>query len=177
MIWAVLQAGLWMSRLLAESELSRRAHIPTQWPRCAVCGQKLQSKGFRERQMKTILGTVVWKRRVGRCHKGCQGSQRIPLDEALGLCAYQATDEGLIRLGCLLSVMMPYGLASWLLGQGSGVSLGASSLWNAVQHYGAHALATLELELETFEGGESPLPELLPAQVAQLCLTSVRDKD
>jgi hypothetical protein len=93
----------------------------------------------------------------------------------LGLCAYQATDEGFIRLGCLLSVMMPYGLASWLLGQWSGVSLSASSLWNGVQHYGAHALATLELELEAFDREERPTPDLLPAQVAQLCLAISAD--
>lgn len=164
-----------MSRTIAQSELDRRAQVPTQWPRCDECGQKLQSKGFRVRQMKTMIGSVKWKRRVGRCAKGCNRSQRVPLDEALGLSAYQATDEGFLRLGCLLSVMLPYGLASWLLAQWCGVSLSASSLWNAVQYYGAHALSNLELELEAFENGKSPAPEVLSEPVAALNLAICAD--
>jgi hypothetical protein len=175
MIWSALQASLWFGRFIVQSELNRRAQVPTAWPTCPKCSKKLQSKGFQGRQLKTMIGTVRWKRRVGRCPQGCQGSQRVPLDEALGLSAYQATDEGLLRLGCLLSVVMPYGLASWLLGQWSGVRLSASSLWNAVQYYGAHALSNLELELAAFEQGKLPEPEALCDELQRLTLAICAD--
>ena len=122
-----------------------------------------------------MVGTLRWKRRIGRCVQGCKQSQRVPLDEVLGLSAYQATDEGLVRLGCLLSVMLPYGLASWLLTQWSGVSLSASSLWNAVQYYGAHALSNLELEIEAFNNGKCPTPEVLSEQMATSSLAIAVD--
>lgn len=175
MVWSALQASLWLGRFIVQSKLHRRAQVTTAWPTCPKCGKKLQSKGFQGRQLKTMIGTLRWKRRVGRCPQGCKGSQRVPLDEALGLSAYQATDEGLLRLGCLLSVVMPYDLASWLLGQWSGVSLSASSLWNAVQYYGAHALSNLELELAAFERGEFPEPEALCDELKRLTLAISAD--
>ncbi|MBD2429569.1 ISKra4 family transposase, partial [Phormidium sp. FACHB-1136] len=49
---------------------------------------------------------------MGRCPRGCPESQRVPLDEALGIAPYQQSSEELMRLGCLLSVMMPYAQAS-----------------------------------------------------------------
>ena len=39
----------------------------------------------------------------------------MPLDEALGIAPHQGSSEELMRLGCLLSVMMPYEQASSLL--------------------------------------------------------------
>lgn len=160
---------------MVEQELGRRAEMPTAWPECVSCGQKLQSKGFRGRQMQTMIGTVSWKRRVGRCANGCVGSQRVPLDEALGVMPYQATDEGFLRLGCLLSVMMPYDLAHWVLAQWNGVTLSRSSLWNAVQQYGAQAILDGELELEDYNTGNWPEPEDLPPDIAQMTLAIAAD--
>jgi hypothetical protein len=72
----------------------------------------LLAKRFAKRQMLTLVGLVEWKRRVGRCPHHCPGSQRIPLDEALKIQAYQQTSTELIRLGCLLAVFLPFNLAS-----------------------------------------------------------------
>lgn len=52
----------------------------------------------------------------------------MPLDEALGIVPYQQSSEELVRLGCLLSVMMPYGQASEVLRQWSGLSVSGVSL-------------------------------------------------
>jgi hypothetical protein len=175
LIWSVLQAGLWIARSLAEAELHRRAHQSPEHSTCQVCGGPMCSKGFRQRQMTCLLGQITWKRQVRRCVHGCPGSQRIPLDEALGIRSYQSVDEGFLRLGCLMSVVMPYELASWLMGQWSGVSLSRSTLWNAVQHYGAEAMATLEGELEPFEAAQLPQAEALDAEIAQLPLVISAD--
>ncbi|MEO1148942.1 MAG: ISKra4 family transposase, partial [Cyanobacteria bacterium J06638_22] len=71
----------------------------------------------------TLIGEIGWTRRVGRCPGHCVGSSCVPLDEALGLTAHQRVGDGLKRLGCLLCVLLPYGMAAWLLGQWSGISV------------------------------------------------------
>ena len=63
----------------------------------------------------------------------------------------QLSDEGLQRLGCLLSIMLPYDMASWLLGQWNGVTLSASTLWNKVQQVGEKLEAEVEKELQQLE--------------------------
>ncbi|MEY4519241.1 MAG: hypothetical protein RLZZ499_1840, partial [Cyanobacteriota bacterium] len=37
-------------------------------------------------------------------------SLSVPLDEALGIAPHQSSSEELVRLGCLLSIVMPYEL-------------------------------------------------------------------
>jgi hypothetical protein len=78
-----------VARLIVQPELARRAIEPTQWPDCPNGGAHLHSKGFEERRIVTLVGEVKWSRRVGRCPHSCHGSQRIPLDQSLGICAYQ----------------------------------------------------------------------------------------
>lgn len=125
---------------------------------------------MRKRQMTTLLGVISWRRRVGRCPRGCQGSQYIPSDEALGIMPYQATDEGFQRLGCLFSLMLPYQMASWLLGQWTGRTLSSSTLWATVQDYGAALIAEQEQDLENLENGHHREPEVLPDSVAAMML-------
>ena len=72
----------------------------------------------------------------------------MPLDEALGITPYQASSEELIRLGCLLSIVMPYDLSSWMLHQCTGIAVSASTLWNWVEQYGASSTSRLEAQLE-----------------------------
>lgn len=122
-----------------------------------------------------MIGLVQWKRRVGRCGNGCVGSHRVPLDEALGVMPHQATDEGLMRLGCVLSVMMPYNLAHWVLGQWSGVTLSRSSLWNRVQYYGAQAVLDEELALAEYTKGNLPETEEIPCEIAHMTLAIAAD--
>jgi hypothetical protein len=107
---------------------------------------------------------------VGRCPNGCGGSLCIPLDEALGIAPNQGSSEELMRLGCLLSLVMPYELASWMLGQWSGISVSANTLWNWVQAKGKQAEAELNSQLQQQAFGENIQLESLEETVAALPL-------
>ncbi|KAI9129039.1 hypothetical protein [Acaryochloris sp. CCMEE 5410] len=85
---------------------------------------------------------------MGRCPKGCPGSLSAPLDQSIGITSYQHSSKELVRLGCLLSLFMPYELASWMLSQWSGLSVSSSSLWNWVQVMGNKAYQELEAQLK-----------------------------
>ena len=84
-----LLVAVWpLARVLAihvvEYVLAERARRPTVWPPCPVCGACLESKGFVKRQVTSLFGPLQWRRRVGRCPKGCCSPQVAPLDDALG---------------------------------------------------------------------------------------------
>jgi hypothetical protein len=102
-------------------------------------------------------------------------SLSVPLDEALGIAPHQSSSEELVRLGCLLSIVMPYELASWLLGQWSGLSVSASTLWNWVQTKGEQAQADLEAQLIAQAEGQPVEPESLSAILAALPLAIAAD--
>ena len=57
-VCAALQLGLLFARLLVETDLTQRAQAPHPWPVCSECGRRLRSKGFRPRQMMTLIGVV-----------------------------------------------------------------------------------------------------------------------
>lgn len=59
MVFIALQLGLLFARLTLEKELYTRAQFPTIWPDCSVCGRHIRSKGFRPRQMKTLVGQIA----------------------------------------------------------------------------------------------------------------------
>jgi hypothetical protein len=99
----------------------------------------------------------------------------VPLDEALGIGPHQQSSEELVRLGCLLSLVMPYELASWMLRQWSGVSVSASSLWNWVQVMGSKAQAELATQLEAAASGTEVVGEPLEAALAALPLAIAAD--
>jgi hypothetical protein len=107
--------------------LTERAQRPTQWPNCPKCGKRLHSKGFISRQVISLIGIIRWKRRVGRCPRGCAIGQIAPLDKALGLLPYQRTSFELQRLGCLLAIETVTSLLNYL------VSVKVSSVWHWVQ--------------------------------------------
>ena len=108
-----------LARVLAvrvvEEVLIERAQRPTQWTDCPKCGKHLHSKGFVSRQIASVIGTIRWKRRVGRCPKGCHIGQIAPLDKALGLHPHQRTSFELQKLGCLLAVFVPFDTVAVLL--------------------------------------------------------------
>lgn len=58
LVCSALQLGLMIARRVLESELNRRAQVPTTWPECPHCGQRLRSKGLRSRQMTTLIGVI-----------------------------------------------------------------------------------------------------------------------
>jgi hypothetical protein len=94
----------------------------------------------------------------------------VPLDEALGIAPYQQSSEELVRLGCLLSVMMPYAQASAVLRQWSGLYVSAASLWNWVQQVGQRAEVALAEALGAQASGETVTPEALDDPLAALPL-------
>jgi hypothetical protein len=153
--------GLRFAKVIIEQQLAERAQAQTNWHHCSICNTQLLSKGFACRQILTIVGWVAWKRRVGRCPRRCLGSQSVPLDQALGLQAYQQTSIELVRLGCLLAVFLPYNLAAQVLFQLIGVSVSDDAIWNWVKQFGQQAVKDLKSQLETLETGQAPPLELL----------------
>ena len=99
-VWASWLMALELAKQLVEHELTRRAQLPTSWTECPHCSTCLHSKGMRSRQIQTLVGVVHWQRRVGRCPRGCQGSQVAPLDTAVGIKSYQQTSLELVSKGC-----------------------------------------------------------------------------
>jgi hypothetical protein len=99
----------------------------------------------------------------------------VPLDEALGITRYQSSSEELIRLGCLLSIVMPYDLSSWMLHQCTGITVSASTLWHWVEKYGTKAKSRLDEQLEQYLQGESMPTENLDEVTAALRLAIAAD--
>ena len=58
LVCSALQLGLLFARWVLSSALDERAQAPQVWPACEQCGQRLRSKGFRPRQMTTLIGVV-----------------------------------------------------------------------------------------------------------------------
>ena len=94
----------------------------------------------------------------------------MPLDEALGITPDQSSSEELIRLGCLLSIVMPYELSSWMLHQCTGITVSASTLWNWVERYETKAKSRLDEQLAQYLQGESMPTESLDEVTAALQL-------
>jgi hypothetical protein len=154
---------------LVEEELRRRAQRPTEWPNCEKCGRKLESKGFVERQLTGLIGTVRWERREGRCPARCEIGQVAPLDTELGLQSNQRTSAGLKRAACALAVFVPFEIAAVLLSLLTEVVVSPGSIWNWVQGAGQEAMNRLKRQLEALENGRMP-DEDVEAAVASLPL-------
>jgi hypothetical protein len=58
LVASALRIGLLFARLSVEQELKNRAEIPTIWPSCPNCQGSIRSKGFRPRQMETLIGSI-----------------------------------------------------------------------------------------------------------------------
>lgn len=98
----------------------------------------------------------------------------MPLDTALGIAPHQHSSDELVRLGCLLSLFVPYELAAWLLGQFSGLRISASSLWHWVERQGSTASEQLAAQLAQSSG--EPVPaEALSEALAALPLAIAAD--
>jgi len=175
LILTAWQMGLWIARAIVEQQLTERAQVPTQWECCAVCGTRLVSKGFVKRQMLTLVGTVEWKRRVGRCPHRCLGSQQTPLDSALSIDAYQQVSTELMRLGCLLAVFLPFELAAVILQQLTGIAVGDDTIWQWVQVAGQQAMEQLKLQLQRLAEGQHPQVEPLDEMLEAMPLIITAD--
>ena len=113
---AMLVAVWPLARCLAcavlEAVLADRAQRPTIWPPCPVCGTGLHSQGFVMRHVTSLFGPLQWRRRVGRCPRGCAIPAVAPCDTALDLPPHQRSSGDLQALGCALAVFVPFATAA-----------------------------------------------------------------
>lgn len=58
MVCSALHLGLLFARWVLSTHLNERAQAPQVWPACEQCGHRLRSKGFRSRQLSTLIGVV-----------------------------------------------------------------------------------------------------------------------
>ena len=151
---------------LVEAVLAERARQPTAWPPCPACGASLRSKGFAPRQMMSLFGPIQWRRRVGRCPRGCDIPQVAPLDATLGVQPHQRTSGELQSLGCALAVFVPFATAARLLGWYGGGVVSPRAVWCWVQAAGHQAMEQLQADLDAVAREDVPLPEPLTAALA-----------
>lgn len=176
---ALIRAAWQVARVLAghmvEAVLAERARRPPAWPACAACGTPLQRKGFAARQVTSVLGPLRWRRRVGRCPRGCPREQVVPLDAALGVAPHQRSSTDLQHLGCALAVFVPFATAATLLGLTCGVTVSPRAVGEWAQAAGQRARAPLHTQLQAVADGDLPTTEPLAAEVAALPLALEAD--
>jgi hypothetical protein len=167
-------SGWRLARMLAiklvVEVLTERAQRPTQWSDCPKCGKRLHSKGFVSRQITSVIGTIRWKRRVGRCSHGCTIGQVAPLDNALGLLPHQRTSVELQKLGCLLAIFVPFETVAVLLDCLISVQVSSTAVWHWVQNAGQKAMDRLNSQLAELSAGQLPPMESLDEAISVLPL-------
>lgn len=161
LVLGALQLGRIVAVKVVEEILNERGQAPTEWSLCSKCGTKLESKGLASREMLTLIGLIKWWRRRGGCPKGCKIGQLVPLDEELGLTAYQKTSLEVKWLACALAVFVPFEIASVLFGLLTGVKVCPKSIWGWVQESGQRAMVQLTTQLAEMEQGVLPAEEAL----------------
>lgn len=169
-VWASWLMALELAKQLTESELTRRAQLPTLWTKCPHCDARLHSKGMRARRIQTLVGVVHWQRRVGRCPNGCKGSQVIPLDIDLGLKSYQQTSLELVKLSCLLAVFVPFETVKVILHRFTSIEVNAQTIWSWVQVWGKSAMSQIQEEVAQMALGQEPTPETIASTWEQMPL-------
>lgn len=155
---------------LVEESLASRAQVKTEWERCEKCGKRLQSKGFKPRQIKSMIGVIKWERRLGRCPNKCAIGQVAPLDRELGIVAGQKSDTGWQRVACLLAIFVPFETAAALLTQITGLDISGQVIWQWVQSVGQQMLKSLTEELEALASGKLPEVEPMSVEIAAQAL-------
>jgi hypothetical protein len=161
LILAAIQLGRVVAVKVAEEVLNERGQAPDEGGECAGCGQPLESKGLKRREMMTLLGLVKWRRRVRVCPGKCASGQVVALDVALGLQPYQRTSLEVKWLVCALAVFVPFEIAAVLFKLLTGVKVESKSIWAWVQHSGQQAMTQLETQLEALTQGSLPDEEVM----------------
>ena len=166
LIMAAWQLARTLAVGLVEEILAERSQAKTEWELCPKCGKRLQSKGFKPRQIKSIIGEVKWERRLGRCTNKCAIGQVAPFDKELGLASNQKSDTGLQQVSCLVAIFVPYETAEMLLKQLTGIEVSGQAIWEWVQSVGQRMMKMLEVELEALAAGEMPETEAISTEIA-----------
>jgi hypothetical protein len=162
-----------IAQVLLQSVLAERAHSRTMWPPCPECQTTLHSKGVCKRSIKTLIGTVEWSRRVGRCPNGCKVGVIAPFDVDLGLLPRQGTSSELKRVACALTIFVPFSTAALLIGQLCGVSVSVGAIWEWVQEAGSRAMKQLQQQLDRLATGEQPAEDITSGLTASPLLLGV----
>ncbi|MCP4422257.1 MAG: ISKra4 family transposase [Chloroflexi bacterium] len=175
LIVAAWQLACVLAVRMVEETLMRRTQAKTEWSPCPNCGKQLQSKGFKPRQIKSLIGEIKWKRRLGRCSNRCVIGQIAPFDEELGLAANQKSDTGLQQVACLAAIFVPFETAAMLLKQMTGIEISSQAIWTWVQSAGQRMMKQLKTELEGLAAGEEPEKEVISAEIAAQTLLTGAD--
>jgi hypothetical protein len=170
LVLATLSLTRALAVMILESELNRRAREPVKWATCPPCGNKIESKGFRRRTVLTLAGLIGWKRRVGRCPKGCRNPQFVPYDEVLGMAPYQQTSDELKHAACALAVFVPFEISAKLLEMIAQVWVSPAGIWHWVREAGHRAMEELDHQLQKLAEGEEPCKEYMEDALAALPL-------
>ena len=166
LIIAAWQLARVLAVRMVEEILTKRSQVKTEWERCEQCGKRLQSKGFKPRQIKSIIGDIKWQRRLGRCSNKCVIGQVAPLDKELGLASNQKSDTGLQRVACLVAIFVPFETATVVLKQLTGIGVSGQAIWEWVQSVGQGMMKSLEAELASLAAGKLPEVEAMSAEIA-----------
>lgn len=161
LILAALQLGRAVAVRVAEEVLNERGQAPDAGAVCPNCGENLESKGLKLREVLTLIGWVQWQRRVRGCPQGCETGQVVPSDEALGLRPYQRVSLEVQWLACALAVFVPFDIAAVLLRMLTGVKVCGKSIWSWVQQSGHKAMEQLNAQLEALATGSMPDEEAM----------------
>ncbi len=156
LVLSVFTFSLTLSLTIIEEILNTRAESADDRRDCPFCSSPLESKGKVDRVMKTLIGTIRWKRRVRRCENGCPVGLVAPFDEELGIKPNQRTGTEIKHLACLLAVFVPCQIAESLFGNFFCVNVSDGAIWNWVREAGGEAVRKLQAELEQLNNGEKP---------------------
>jgi hypothetical protein len=166
LVIAAWQVARVLAVRLVEEILVKRAQVKTEWELCPKCGKRLQSKGFKPRRIKSIIGEIKWERRLGRCANKCVIGQVVPFDKELGLASNQKSDSGLQQVACLVAIFVPFESAAMLMKQLTGSDVSGQAIWEWVQSVGQRMKKSLEAELEALAAGDLPEVEAISAEIA-----------
>jgi hypothetical protein len=167
-IFVAFRLALFVAVIIVEETLATRAQTMEHAGVCPRCGSALESKGFGDREIRSIIGLIQWRRRLWRCPHGCKIGQIVPLDEELGIRPNQKISDEIMQIACLLAVFVPYQTAVMLMRALTGAEVSPISIWNWVQVIGTKALSKLEQELKALSEGKLPKKAEIEDKVAKL---------
>lgn len=134
---------VWLGGLLLRLWLKwEEGHYPPKEKACPHCGGQAAYQRQREGTLRTIFGTLKYRRAYYTCETCHQG--HYPLDERLGLRPNQMSAE-LERLAGLVGVQTAFGKGSELLEELTLIRLSDHSLDKSAQAYG-HEVEQVEQE-------------------------------
>lgn len=170
MIWTAWRLVRALGVGVVEEVLAERGQRPTKWPNCPVCNQRLESKGWVKRQIVSMLGVIRFRRRVGRCRKGCAIGQVAPLDEELGLSPNQRTSIELKQIASEWAIFVPFETVGRLLSKLLEIKMSAGGVWHWVQGAGQRAMESVNGELDEMARGQGCEEESLDEATLELPL-------